>query len=367
MKKLLAVIMALMFVLCTAGLTACFDNSGSNTETQNTETTDNGKTNEKDSENNDGDNTIGLVFTLKGTGYSVTGYNGTATEVYIRSKYNGLPVTNIGERAFYNCSSLTEITIPNSVTSIENSAFYNCTSLKEITIPDSVTSIGYGAFDDCLCVETVDGVSYVDKWLYKCDTDVTEVTIKEDTVGIVDSAFYDCSSLTSITIPDSVTSIEKRAFVGCPCVETVDGVSYVDKWLYSCFDINVTTVTIKEDTVGIVEGAFDDYYLENIIVEEGNGNYKSIDGNLYSKDGKTLIKYAIGKTDTAFTIPDEVTSIGERAFFYCSSLTEITIPDSVTSIGNAAFSICTGLTQVTIGNGVTSIGLYAFGDCGRLT
>jgi hypothetical protein len=107
--------------------------------------------------------------------------------------------------------------------------------------------------------------------------------------------------------------------------------------------------------------------LTSVNVSENNSAYKSIDGNLYSKDGKTLIQYAISKTDTSFTIPDGVTSIGNFAFEDCTSLTSVTIPDSVTSIGNFAFYYCTSLTSVTIGNGVTSIGSHAFSDCSSLT
>ena len=81
-------------------------------------------------------------------------------------------------------------------------------------------------------------------------------------------------------------------------------------------------------------------------MDENNLNYKSIDGNLYSKDGKTLIQYAIGKTATSFVIPDSVTTIGDGAFRYCNSLTNVTIGDSVTTIGEGAFSCCYSFTDV---------------------
>ena len=136
-------------------------------------------------------------------------------------------------------------------------------------------------------------------------------------------AFAYCFGLTSVAIPDSVTSIGERAFYDCS---------------------SLTSITVSAD----------------------NGYYKSIDGNLYTKDGKTLIQYAIGKTETAFTIPNGVESIGDYAFWDCTSLRDVTITDSVTSIGNYAFSWCTGLTSVTIGNGVTSIGDYAFHYCDSL-
>ena len=107
--------------------------------------------------------------------------------------------------------------------------------------------------------------------------------------------------------------------------------------------------------------------LTSIIVDVSNEKYKSIDGNLYTKDGKTLIQYAIGKKDTSFIIPDGVTSIGNEAFYDCDSLTNITIPSSVTSIGDYAFYGCDSLTSITIPSSVTSIGWYAFYSCDSLT
>ena len=117
--------------------------------------------------------------------------------------YNGTTnsVTSIGERAFYDCSSLTSITIPNSVTSIGSSAFTNCSSLTSITIPNSVTSIGDDAFWGC--------------------TSLTSVTIPNSVTSIGDEAFYDCDALTSITIPNSVTSIGYKAFRYCESLTSV--------------------------------------------------------------------------------------------------------------------------------------------------
>ena len=102
-------------------------------------------------------------------------------------------------------------------------------------------------------------------------------------------------------------------------------------------------------------------------MDSNNPAYQSIDGNLYSKDGKTLIQYAIGKTDTYFAIPSSVTSIGDYAFSWCSGLTSIEIPAGVTSIGAYAFYYCSSLTSIEIPAGVTSIGDEAFYSCSRLT
>ena len=142
--------------------------------------------------------------------------------------------------------------------------------------------------------------------------------------SIKEKAFSECKILTKVVIPGTVTSIGNWAFFSCDS-------------------------------------------LTEILVDENNTAYKSIDGHLYSKDGKTLIQYAVGKTATLFTIPDGVTSIAWYAFRGCSSLTEIVIPDSVTSIGGSAFSNCNSLTEIVIPNSVTSIGYETFYNCYNLT
>ena len=171
-----------------------------------------------------------------------------------------------------------------------------------------------------------DGESYMVSGVGSC-TD-TELVIPATYNGkpvttIGEGAFERCTNLTSVMIPDSVTSIGAKAF-------------------YNCTRLTIT-------------------------VDVNNTAYQSIDGNLYTKDGKTLVQYAIGKTDTSFTIPSSVTSIGDWAFSGCKNLRSVVIPNSVTSIGDYAFSGCTHLTSVVIPNSVTSIGNYAFDGCKILT
>ncbi len=191
--------------------------------------------------------------------------------------------------------------------------------------------------------------------------------------------FEDCLSLTEIVIPDSVTRINEGAFSGCPSLTKIsvneNNTAYksIDGNLYSKdgktliqYASGKTEIVIPDSVTSIGDGALECYEgLTNITVEENNAVYKSIDGNLYSKDGKTLIQYAIGKTATAFTIPDCVTYIGDYAFCDSKSLTEIVIPDGVTSIGDGAFSSCENLTRVTFsGNSqLTSIGYEVFWEC----
>jgi hypothetical protein len=127
-------------------------------------------------------------------------------------------------------------------------------------------------------------------------------------------------------------------------------------------------VTIGNGVTSIDDWAFSGCQkITSFTVAKRNQTYCSIDGNLYSKDGKTLLKYAIGKLDTSFTVSDSVTSIGKMAFVDCSNLTSITIPGSVISIGGVAFRDCTSLTSVTIPDSVTSIGDTMFCNCTGLT
>ncbi|MBQ3571196.1 MAG: leucine-rich repeat domain-containing protein, partial [Clostridia bacterium] len=161
------------------------------------------------------------------------------------------------------------------------------------------------------------------------------------------SAFSRCYSLTSVVIPDSVTSIGYSAFSLCR---------------------SLTSVVIGDSVTSIGYEAFWDCdSLTRITVSEDNANFKDIDGNLYTKDGKTLLQYATGKKDTSFTVPNGVETIGNYAFAFCDSLTSVVIGDSVTSIGDAAFYGCASLTSVKIPDSVTSIGDYAFCYCDSLT
>ena len=258
-------------------------------------------------------------------------------------------VTSIGYNAFYGCSSLTNITIPNGVTSIGDYAFYECDSLTSITIPNGVTSIEYSAFYGCSSLTNITilgSVTSIGDYAFFSCSSLTSITIPEGVTSIGDGAFYECDSLTSITIPNGVTSIGNKAFRECS---------------------SLTSITIPEEVTSIGNEAFRDCSsLTSINVSETNKNYSSVDGVLFNKDKTELIQYPIKKEGTSYKIPNSVTSIGDRAFYNCGSLTSITIPEGVTGIGTGAFYECDSLTSITIPNGVTSIGDFAFKECFRL-
>ncbi len=316
-----------------------------------------------------------FTFTLNsdGNSYTLSGcdssYIGALT---VPSTYNGKPVTSINYEAFYECSSLTSVTIPDSVTSIGDSAFCYCSSLTSVNTPDGVTSIGNYAFDNCSSLTSVtipDSVTSIGYRAFYWCSSLTSVTIGNGVTRIGDDAFRDCSSLTSVTIPDSVTSIGYKAFEYCRSLTSVtigNGVTSIGDFAFSeCRSL--TSVTIPDSVTSIGDWAFSDCSsLTSINVSADNKYYSSQDGVLFNKDKTELICCPGGKTG-AYTIPNSVTSIGEYAFYNCSSLTSVTIPDSVTSIGSSAFSGCSNLISVNIPDSVTSIGDNAFYYCRRLT
>ena len=215
----------------------------------------------------------------------------------------------------------TELVFKEGVTQIGKSAFCGCDFKGSVTLPKGLTQIGAGAFSNCF--------------------NLTGVTIPQGVTSIGDNAFLNCRNLTSVVIPEGVTSIGVRAFGAC---------------------YGLTSVTIPKSVTSIGEAAFSGC-LSNIYVDEGNASYSSVDGVLFNKDHTTLIAYPANREDTAYKIPEGVTSIGNWAFFSCWQLTDVTIPESVTSIGDYAFNWSGELNAITIAKSVTSIGRGAFSYC----
>ena len=280
-------------------------------------------------------------------------------DVTIPAQIAGLPVTSIGERAFYQCTSLTSVTIPASVTSIGERAFYQCTRLTSVTIPASVTSIGEVAFYDCTGLTSVTipaSVTSIGAGAFADCTGLTSMTLQPGLATIGDGMFNDCRALTSVTIPASVISIGHEAFSGCRGLTSVtipaSVTSIGHEAFYDC--TGLTSVTIPASVNFIGNGAFYDCTgLTSLIIP---ASVTSI--------GSSSFRDCTGLTSV--TIPTSVTSIDYGAFSGCRALTSVTIPASVTSIGDYAFSYCTGLTSVAIPASVTSIGDEAFGGCTRL-
>ena len=278
-------------------------------------------------------------------------------------------VTSIGNEAFADCSSLTAITIPEGVTSIGGWAFADCSSLTAITIPEGVTSIGDYVFQGCSSLTAItlpESVTSIGFEAFRYCSSLTAITIPEGVTSIGVSAFSYCSSLTSITIPESVTSIGSWAFWNCSSLTSItipESVTSIGEWAFCA--CSLTAVTIPEGVTSIGGNAFSGCTsLTAIVVAEGNKVYDSRgDCNAIIETSTNTLHQGCSST----IIPESVTSIGNYAFYDCSSLTAITIPESVTSIGWNAFEGCSSLTAITIPEGVMSIGKSAFSGCTSLT
>jgi len=213
-----------------------------------------------------------FTYTTNSGAITITGYTGAGGAVTMPDSLNGYPVSSIGEYAFVECSSLTSVTLPNSVTSIGANAFLFCSSLTSVTLPNSITSIGEFAFADC--------------------SSLASITIGNNVTSIGGYAFADCFSLTSVTIPNSVTSIGGYAFAFCTS-------------------------------------------LTNITVNAENPAYSSMNGILFNQNQTTLIQYPVGLTNASYTIPNSVTNIGDGAFGNCTKLTSITFSGNAPGLGDA--------------------------------
>lgn len=177
----------------------------------------------------------GYIYFNESTG-TITYCDKSVISVEIPSKINGISVTNIGECAFYNCSSLVNIVIPNCVTNIEHGVFEDCNSLTNIIIPNSITSIGDFAFSDCSSLTNIiipDSVTSIGDFAFSNCNSLTSITIPSSVTSIDLSAFENCNNLTNITIPNSVTKISDL-FGSCDknkLIFSVEKGSYADFWL----------------------------------------------------------------------------------------------------------------------------------------
>jgi hypothetical protein len=326
------------------------------------------------------------TYTITNGAIAITEYTGSGGAVTIPSAINSLPVTGIGSNAFFFCSNLTSVTIPNSITNIGDYAFQGCMSLTSVTlgtnitsigedaflycgslsgvaIPSSVTSIGDGAFLYCLSLTaiTVDALnpvySSVDGVLFdKSQATLIQCpggkagswTIPSSVTSIGDSAFMDCASLAAVTIPNSVTNLGDWAFGGCTSLTDItipNSVTSIGQNAF--FDCaTLTNVTIPDSVTSIGNQAFANCSrLTAITVDALNSAYSSLDGVLFQRKQTVLIQYPGGKGGT-YTIPDSVTNIGTCAFLDCASLTSVTIGNSVTRIAGSAFFGCTSLKAI---------------------
>ena len=251
----------------------------------------------------------------------------------------------ICDEAFYYCSALAEVVIPNSVTSIGNCAFANCNALSNIAIPDSVTSIGNYAFSSCCSL--------------------SDIIIPDSVENVGNGAFQYCSLLECISIPESVICLNGNPFCNwngkLECLSS--SFIYEDDVLFNMK---------KSEIISFRKQKIESYIIPDSVTSIGDSAFSGCHSlsNIVIPDSVTSIgNYAFSSccSLSGVIIPDSVTSIGNDSFRDCSSLANIVIPDSVSNIGNYAFTLCTSLSNIVIPDSVTSIGTGAFSDCTSLS
>lgn len=252
-----------------------------------------------------------------------------------------------------------EVIIPDGVTCIRNYAFNSgdsWTTVTSVTIPDSVTTIEIGTFYTCCNLTDIvvdpDNTRYTARDSVLFTKDMTQLvacpakkggayTIPTGVTSIEDFAFYLCTGLTSVAIPEGVTDIKFFAFAHCEGLTGVDipeSVTSIEEGTFHCCT-GLTRITIPSHVTSVESAFYGCANLTDILADPDNQDYTSVDGVLFTKDRKTVVAYPGGRQGS-YAIPAGVTEIGSRAFDYCPGLTDVTIPDSVTSIGEFAFFDC---------------------------
>ena len=293
----------------------------------------------------------------------ITQYSGSAAALTIPSSLDGHTVKQIGSYAFGKNTTLTSVSIPETVTELEYSAFMDCTSLTAVTIPSGLTksgSLGSGAFTGCSALTTVQfgsGLTSIPEALFE-GTGLKTITLPESVTSIGMWAFADCAKLEQVSFPASLTSIDGCAFENCTAL---------------------TAVTLPKRLTKLGNEVFVNCSaLKSVWIPKSLTNINGFGGGCFKGcTSLTDITFETGITKIAdyqfdgspiksITIPDTVTTVGMSAFSGCANLTAIDLPTSVTEIGAYAFEKCTGLTAVTLPKHLRKLGLSAFSGCTAL-
>lgn len=323
----------------------------------------------------------------------VTGYTGTATTVVIPSG-----VTAIGEGAFSSKSDITRIILPEGIKSIGKNAFSGCWKLESINLPQSITSIDPYAFYCCFELTSLilpDGITTLSDYAFNGCSALTSVKLPSSLEHIGIAAFSSCSVLTNISLPDTLKTIDRNAFSSCkalPSITLPDGLESIGSSAFSLCEA-MTTATVPYSVTNIGTSAFP----KTTTIKCWQGSY----ADTWAQSKSYPISYigimptptptptpaptpmptptpeefviengvltAYNGTAVDVVVPDEVTAIGEKAFYRCSKIVSVSLPYGVTSIGDYAFYGCYDLADIDIPESVTSIGSRAFSYCYDLT
>src|SRR6266576_4731873 len=291
--------------------------------------------------------------TYNGT-ITITGYTGPGGAVEVPGSINGLPVSSIGDAAFIGVTTLTRVTVPNSVARIGDSAFGFCYGLTNITIPPGLIDIGSYAFDTCYSLAGIvipNTVTTIGDGAFISCSNLSNITISYSVTKIGDSLFFNCISLTNVTIPYSVTNIGNSGFANCTSLSNVQiPGSVVSIGGTACSGCtSLIDVMIPNAVYSIGDNAFYGCTnLNSITVDPLNPTYSSsADGVLFNKTQTTLLLYPGAKAGS-YTVPTGVTNIANSAFISCIGLTNLTIPVNVTNLGSASLASCPSLLTISV-------------------
>ena len=342
-------------------------------------------------------------------------------DIVIPRMYKGKKVTGIGAMAFYNCTNLETIELPDTIKSIETAAFLQCTNLKSIKIPEGLTSIKAEAFDDCSSLTNMElptSVTYIEGTILRGCASLTSITLPiielDNQLGgymttlfgwvspqnlseviinkattITSGAFENiCTEMKRIVLPDNVVSIDDCAFRRCYSLESINiptSVTSIGEHVFS-YCRSLTSIEIPANVESIGEGAFSECVALTVIkVDENNTKYNSKNNcnaiieteekkliagccnTILPDDIKIIGNYAFASLDIeSIVLPNSVTYIGDYAFYNCQNLRNIGISNNLISIGEHAFGLCYKLNKIEIPNGVINIGKEAFSGCYNL-
>ena len=303
-------------------------------------------------------------------------------KIVIPDTIEGYPVTKIGKGAFWDCTGIKEIVVPNSITVIPDGAFKECETLTKITLPEGLISIGDGAFIECGYLTDItipESVTSIGGGAFLFCERLTSIAIPEGVRKIEDSTFECCSSLKNVTLPDSVTAIGDFAFRGCPLGESF----VLPKNVSSIGDFAFGRITVPEDHPYFTVDAYGVLFTKD--KETLVRAMVTIEGKYEVPEGVQIIQgYALAgqnkMTEIVFpntvtkigphglsgigaasvTLPDGLTTVESGLMTSCKNLVDVYIPDSVTRIESEAFRSCYDLRNIRLSNNLEYIGQWAF-------